>query len=211
MDRFNAQHDAHRSCSKLFIVLTVISSVAQLCMAQKVKPGFETGFNASTQVCRTGSGLFLASPDYELDTCAACYSFMPDKYFHFKLQYVPGSLPATRGRLLWPEYNVSFPALLNDTLIRQTFISLEAFRLWTECCHAAVDCCVQHLARPASSIQPTSASLTPGRCPAVWDGWACWADDVPAEQTVTQQCPKYIYFDGLVTACRGESVSQSAF
>lgn len=103
----------------------------------------------------------------------------------------------------------------NDTLrLASTFLSNSMAEKWQRCCLDAIDCCLHHLrdngktTKSPTDIFANVDSNTNKRafsesCPRTWDGWTCWADNVPKGQTVGQQCPDHIYWKITAPPCRG--------
>ena len=110
----------------------------------------------------------------------------------------------------------------NETLpLASTFLSTAMAEKWQRCCLDAIDCCLHHLRDSSAASTSSSPSKTPflslvtgssvtekpsslsSSCPRTWDGWTCWADDVPSGETVHQMCPDHIYWKITAPPCRG--------
>ena len=104
----------------------------------------------------------------------------------------------------------------NQTLVlASSFLSPVMVDKWQRCCLDAIDCCLNYLREPFPSNTMTSSATIPWViesdqevsefCPRTWDGWGCWANDVPKGTTVEKQCPDHIYWQITVPPCRGSA------
>lgn len=144
-------------------------------------------------VCRS-RGIILSSQEFQAETCAYCYMYMPSSQFEPGAKWVLARrLHIGQGSRL-TDGNVTVVANVSDKnspLLRTFAIGSSAPQLWRDCCYAAERCCDRMM---ANNMDDDGTLNSQQRCPPTWDGWQCWDDGGQPGQVEYRACPSYIYF-----------------
>ena len=138
-------------------------------------------------VCRDRYGNFPVVL-FKLFTCSMCYKYL----FHTNNQLTPHEnrpwhlVPVADSNAY--NVNLSIPADITNQTVKDLVCSSltdENCSRWTECCHAALQCCQEQLASPKRNGSEGAF------CPRTWDGYGCVGDADPGER-VWMSCPSYV-------------------
>ncbi|CAG5116910.1 unnamed protein product, partial [Candidula unifasciata] len=145
-------------------------------------PGHEVLLGA--QLCRDRNG-YTSSSFYNALTCAFCFIYVFADYnvsFDFRTNGL-----VTGKNTVYPE-GTRLDTDVNNSVSVSAVCGLlqdpwECWK-WQTCCRQARDCCQQQI---QANLQPS----TGGKCPATWDGYACWPETA-AGQRPAIHCPSYV-------------------
>ena len=136
--------------------------------------------------CRDSLGNFSLSV-YNILTCSLCYTYLfPNSNFK-SVEHItdrPG-LIAHNDIVYQP--NIDEIQSLEPMCSN---LGVDDCERWTDCCKDAVKCCEKQVAQGLANYSGTP------RCPATWDGWACFGD-TDNGTTAKMSCPPFIQYGSL--------------